>query len=185
MPIGQLQETHLTCPTCRQIVPLKYNYSFSYYTGEDQKYLWFTAIFFLVDFISTVYYNKPFLIIQSACIIIFPFIIRSKKDLTFFLFSYRIRFMMDYMLLVSAPLYIPGRFDRTIQDIEKYRYLHLCILVFFTSYKKPYNNPLLPYAISADVIHKDTLAAIQKQPSSRLSKLVASSLKRNKRSCKS
>jgi hypothetical protein len=172
--IWQIQENPIKCPTCRQDVPLKYNYCFSPYAGEEQYRLWISGLLLLIDFLTTVYYNKPFLFIQSTCISLFPLIIRSKKDLPFFLLSYRIRFMIDYMLLLSSKI--------NLSQIEKYRYLHLCVLIFFISYKKPYQNPFLQYAISADIVHKDTLESPQKKW---LPKLVTSSLKRNKRSCKS
>ena len=167
------EEQWLTkCPTCRQNVPLKYNYSFSYYAGEEQRYLWITAILFLADIFISLYNNQKILALESSCIVLFPFIIRSTKDVSFFLMSYRIRFMMDYFLVVSSFPYIEKRFVM----LQQYRLLHLIVLTWFTTYKKPHINPLTPFAISADVIHKDILE---------LPKRVPNPLKRNKRRSKS
>jgi hypothetical protein len=172
MPIDQSQEIPLTCPTCRQNVPLKYNYSFSYYAGEEQKYLWLTTILLFIDIFISLYNNHRILALQSTCIVLFPFILRSRRDVSFFLISYRIRFMMDYILIITSPMYIQ---ERCI-IIQKCRYFHLIILSWFTTYKKSYINPLTPFAISADVMHKDTLE---------LPKRVPNTLKRNKRRSKS
>jgi len=158
----------LSCPTCRQVVPLKYNYSFSYHTGIPQKALWLTSLVFFIESLVNLYYTQYTMIAQSSTMILFPFMLSSTRNWEYFLLCYRLRLLGEYIYVIIFPSngYI-------IQNIIYYRHFFIVYLLFqyFADIRKKRAHILEPYVISADVYNKEIM----------LAKPVPSTLKRTRR----
>ena len=158
----------LSCPTCRQVVPLTYNYSFSYHTGPPQQALWFTSLLFTIESLVNLYYTQYTMIAQSSTMILFPFMLSSTRNWEFFLLSYRLRLLGEYIYVIIFPSN-----DYNIQNIIYYRHFFIVYLLFqyFADIRKKRAHILEPYVISADVYNKEIM----------LAKPVPSTLKRTRR----
>lgn len=158
----------LICPTCRQAVPLTYNYSFSYHTGIPQKALWLTSIVFFIESMMNLYYTQYTMIVQSSTMLFFPFIFSSTRNWEYFLLSYRMLLLSEYLYLIVMPTY-----KYKIDNIIYYRYLFILYLFFqyFTEIRKSRGHLLEPYVVSADIYNKEVM----------LAKPVSSALKRTRR----
>lgn len=158
----------LICPTCRRPVPLTYNYSFSYDTGLPQKALMMTSFIFLIESMMNLYYTQYTMITQSSTIVFFPFIFSSTHNWEYFLLSYRMLLLSEYVYFIVTPAqyYI-------INNIIYYRHLFILYLFFqyFTDLRKKRAHLLEPYVISADIYNKEVL----------LAKPLARALKRTRR----
>jgi hypothetical protein len=158
----------LICPTCRQAVPLTYNYSFSYDTGIPQKALCLTSIVFFIESMMNLYYTQYTMIVQSSTMLCFPFIFSSTRNWEYFLLSYRMIFLSEYLYLIVMPTY-----KYKLDNIIYYRYLFILYLFFqyFTEIRKSRAHVLEPYVISADIYNKEVM----------LAKPVSGALKRTRR----
>lgn len=158
----------LSCPTCRQVVPLTYNYSFSYHTGIPQKALWLTSIVFFIESTLNLYYTQYIMIVQSSTMLFFPFIFSSTRNWEYFLLSYRMLLLSEYLYLIVMPTY-----KYRIDNIIYCRHLFILYLFFqyFTEIQKRRAHILEPYVISADIYNKEVM----------LAKPVSSTLKRTRR----
>jgi hypothetical protein len=158
----------LSCPTCRQVVPLTYTYSFSYDTGMPQKALCLSSLVFFIESLVNVYNSRYTIIVQSSTIILFPFILSSTRNWEYFLLSYRMLLLSEYLYLIVMPTY-----DYKIDNIIYYRYLFILYLFFqyFTDIRKKRAHLLEPYVISADIYNKEVM----------LAKPLARTLKRTRR----
>ena len=158
----------LSCPTCRQVVPLTYNYSFSYHTGIPQKALWLTSIIFFIESMMNLYYTQYTMIVQSSTMLFFPFIFSSTRNWEYFLLSYRMVLLSEYLYLIVMPTY-----KYRIDNIIYCRHLFILYLFFqyFTEIQKRRGHLLEPYVISADIYNKEVM----------LAKPVSSTLKRTRR----
>jgi hypothetical protein len=146
----------LICPTCRRPVPLTYNYSFSYDTGLPQKALMITSFIFLIESMMNIYYTQYTMITQSSTVMFFPFILSSTHNWEYFLLSYRMLLLSEYVYFIITPteFYL-------INNIICYRYLFILYLFFqyFTDIRKKRAHLLEPYVISADIYNKEVLLA--------------------------
>jgi hypothetical protein len=115
----------LSCPTCRQLVPLTYIYSFSYEVGLPQKALWITSFLFFIESTLNLYYTKYTMIVQSSTMLFFPFIFSSTRNWEYFLLSYRMILLSEYLYLIVIPTHT-YKFD----NIILYRYLFILYLFF-------------------------------------------------------
>lgn len=146
----------LSCPTCRRPVPLTYNYSFSYDTGPPQKALWLTSFIFFIESMMNLYNQRYTMIAQSSIVIFFPFILRSTHNWEYFLLSYRLRLLGEYIYVIILPSN-----EYIVQNIIYYRHLFILYLFFqyFTDIQKRRAHLLEPYVLSADIYNKEVLLA--------------------------
>jgi hypothetical protein len=146
----------LNCPTCRQVVPLTYNYGFSYYTGPPQKALWLTSFIFFIESMMNLYYTQYTMITQSSIILFFPFILSSSYNWEYFLLCYRIKLLSEYMYYIITPITLYN-----INHIIYYRNLFILYLLFqyFADIRKKRAHILEPYVISADIYNKEIMLA--------------------------
>jgi hypothetical protein len=158
----------LSCPTCRQVVPLTYTYSFSYGAGLPQKALWITSFLFFIESTMNLYYTQYTMIVQSSTMLFFPFIFSSTRNWEYFLLSYRMLLLSEYLYLILMPTH-NYKFD----NIIRYRYLFILYLFFqyFSEIRKKRAHLLEPYVLSADIYNKEVM----------LAKPVSSTLKRTRR----
>lgn len=157
-----------SCPVCRRYIPMTTNYSFSYQAGDSQKHLWHCLVVYLTEVIlctiATLQGIELVWIfpVQSAAILLCPFILSSNNTYDYFLFhsTFLISVKGVYILLIhSADTLLPGiLFLRTLS------YIHLIVLysLHFIQYQNRfyiYNvvDPFEPYAISRDILIAETL----------------------------
>ena len=156
--ISLLEEFEYYCPICRRPVPLKTNYSFSIYSGDDQRYLWFIISMISIEigltFNNRIVWMYPF---QSVGIISLPFVFPSDKALPFFL---------NHVVLhnaVNSFFAILTYYEKDSQDLffdfcRSIGGIHLftlwCMSIFYHSYQI---DPLIPYAISREVKHRNEI----------------------------
>ena len=158
------------CPTCRRITPMITNYSFSYWAGEDQKYLVhtlaacgaYTLYFTICSF--TQYTHLYSLGLQEIAILTLPFILPSWNDLSYYLFHIRFHLLSTSFVYSLAFL---GPVEKR-EPIYFYSvlvgYIHLSVLyiVFLHEWQNRPSflirqDPLNPYAISREVLHVDLI----------------------------
>jgi hypothetical protein len=146
----------LSCPTCRRPGPLTYNYSFSYDTGPPQKALWLTFFIFFTESMMNLYNQRYTIITQSSTVIFFPFIFSSTCNWEYFLLSYRMKLLSEYIYFLITPTEF-----YSINNIIYYRFLFILYLFFqyFTELRKKRAHILEPYVISADVYNKEIMLA--------------------------
>jgi len=94
------------CPTCRRVVPMKINYSFSYDSGEDQKYLWTVGYFFTGE-ACFIFIEKSLFVLtcQSGMILLIPFIISTERPLSFYLYNVHLRVLTNIVFFFFGMLH--------------------------------------------------------------------------------
>ena len=153
-----------SCPTCRRPVPFKTVYSFSYSSGEEQKFLHSTLKAFVAEIILFGFQEKTsFLPSQTLSIIVMPFIIRSNHTLPVFLRCIWVKNVCQYIFLS----FITNEISLNLVKYMGIVYVSLMYFSHFTQYMDrgiPYIvlDPLEPYAIYRELIHTDSI----RQPSS-------------------
>jgi hypothetical protein len=146
----------LICPTCRQVVPLTYNYTFSYHAGLPQKALWLTSFIFFTESMMNLYNHRYLMIAQSSTVMLFPFVFSSTYNWEYFLLSYRMKLLSEYAYFIITPTEFYN-----INNIIYYRYLFILYLFFqyISNLQKKRAHLLEPYVISADIYNKEVLLA--------------------------
>lgn len=144
----------LSCPTCRRPVPLSYTYSFSYNAGLSQKALWITSFIFFIESMMNLYNKRYTMITQSSTVIFFPFILSSTCNWEYFLLSYRIKLLSEYMYFIITPAQFYN-----INNTIYYRNLYILYLLFqyFTELRKKRAHLLEPYVLSSDIYNKEVM----------------------------
>jgi len=154
-----LQLQPLICPTCRRPVPVKTNYSFSYYAGPDQRDLWHIGIAITGETLITLYISRAQILpYQTLSIMLLPYVISSNKTMDFYIKHVKLK----YILQAIAILLSVYDTESTIPMIVFYGYwytimLHLFTYVSYVKERPVRNDPCLPFAISREIIHIDTL----------------------------
>ena len=154
------QQGMVRCPTCRRDVPMMINYSFWIEAGEDQQRLWYCLGLLLCETVMSRIFDIAIAPYQTLAILLLPFIIPSTSNMTTFIyhvyFNKSLQFVVyvytrsDYIFSLSMYILIGYLYVFLLY------YLHICIYI-----RNRYNNirvnPLLPYAISSSVIHREVL----------------------------
>lgn len=175
-----LEDFDYPCPTCRRDAPLLTNYSYSCYSGSEQKYLCFMGVIMCVEYIATL--GRPIVWIfpwQSMSMLVIPFVFYSNKTLPFFLknifFHNAMNASFAYLVFYDKESYaLFFDFCTTIG------FLQLFFVCLFSLYPFEYRiDPLSPYAISREIKYK---REITYTPSELITKTPTNSLKRNKSS---
>ena len=154
---------NLNCPACRRIIPMKINYSFDWRAGPEQYYLCQTGLLFTgevvlsISLIMSGITNAYIIPLQSVLIFCLPFIFNSPHTIFFYLNNIRIR-------SVIICVYILFHLCFLFQSIHKNplrTFYHLAIpgtlqitllLLTHLQNNSVYVNPLLPFAISRELI---------------------------------
>ena len=148
-----------SCPTCRRIVPMKTNYSFSYYAGNDQKILWNVLVMATVEGISMGFSQISWILpAQTAVILATPFVIYSNRSLSYFLHCVFSKFIMQYLIIlfvqIKMPYYSALILAQNIGGLQ----IFLIFLTHYVNYRSDglgyvWVDPYIPYAISREVLH--------------------------------
>lgn len=148
-----------SCPTCRRPVPFKTVYSFSYYSGDEQKFLHSTLKAVVTEIVLFGFQEKAsFLPVQSLIILSTPFLIRSNHTLSVFLRSIWVKNVCQYIFLSFITTEVS-------LNLVKYMGIVYIGLIYFSHYTQymdraiPYivADPLEPYAIYRQIIHTDSI----------------------------
>lgn len=145
-----------SCPTCRRPVPFKTVYSFSYSSGEEQKFLQRTLKAVAAEIILFGFQGKTsFLPSQTLAILTMPFIIRSNNTLPDFLRCIWVKNVCQYIFLSFLT-------NDLSLNIVKYTGIVYIALMYFSQYTQYVDcartlDTLQPYAIYREVIHADSI----------------------------
>lgn len=148
------------CPVCRRSVPMKTNYSFSYEAGLPQQHFWNCLGIFGIETtvcsIASMIMNVPIVgvfPVQSASILVCPFVLKSNHTYTYFLFHSTI------MIFTKGVFIFLSRGDEEgLLLLRLLAYVHIFIL-YFLHYVQYQNrlygytpvDPFEPYAISREL----------------------------------
>jgi hypothetical protein len=151
-------EHPLCCPICKRKIQMKWNYCFSYFAGPYQKQLWHCAICFFFEFLYAIYYNFYSLPIFTISTLSMPFMISSPRTLRFFVNTVQLKYFIHSFYFIYVLL-----LEKNILNINLnflfyssiIQYLVVCINQM--NDKRPSVDPLIPYAISCDVIYVSLL----------------------------
>jgi hypothetical protein len=156
------------CPTCRRIVPMKTNYSFSYDAGDEQKFLWKVGYCMSAE-ILVLFMKKTLWVLpcQSILIVSMPFMLPTYQNVSFYLMNVHLRILTNGFLLITGI----AESDLLILIGS----MHIWVLIFLSLLWIRWNrDPLEPYAISREIMHR------KEDMFSLVAQAAASSLKRNK-----
>lgn len=167
--------TPIKCLVCKRDPVLKNNYSLSYHTGENQKFLWQCMGVFCLELPIGIHFKSWVIGAEGASFLLFPFVFPCTQPHIFYVLHYIFN-MSLYLLLAFIT-----DFEISAQTLIIIRSVHL-ITMFFSINCKNSVNPLLSYVISRDI----TYTRIIYLPKSDVSKTespkpVSKSLKGNKR----
>jgi hypothetical protein len=160
-----------SCPTCRRPIPMITNYSFSYWAGEDQHYLYHTLGIYSLYFLyfigaSFIQYRHFYILgLQEGVILTMPFVLSCWNDISYYLFHVRFHIVSTTFMYTVSFLEVPEKkeFLYTLVLIVGYFHLGILYLVHFQEIQnRPAylirRDPFAPYAISRELIHADSIA---------------------------
>lgn len=150
------------CPTCRRPIPMKTNYCFSYQAGIPQQHLWHSLAIFGIELsacaAATVSGTPVVWIfpVQSASILLCPFVLYSNQIYTYFLFH------STFMIFVKGIcICLCSGVDSLLPVyllLRMISYIHISIiyLLHFIQHQNRFYgyrhvDTLEPYAISRDL----------------------------------
>ena len=145
-----------SCPTCRRNVPFTTNYSFSYYAGPDQKTLWFVMICLIIETIISSSTQTFTISLQSYALMTTPFVIYSNQYMPYYIFQTLVRMYFNIFIIISQ------RHSYETIKMVGYLYIFTIYSIHFIQYRLQVHvsvEPLLPYAISREIIHVKELIA--------------------------
>ena len=174
-----------TCPTCRRTVPMNTNYSFSYYAGDDQKYLWHVAIAASLELL--IFYRADHgwsIPIQSACILSTPFVIVSNRALPYFLGLVQTKITIQVIIIyLNALLTIP--INNSYPIVSNFGFTLICLMfaqhfVDYFSRSMDYIqiDPFTPYIISREIKHAGLITKPPTHPLERNEVAIRDSLRK-------
>lgn len=153
----------LQCPVCRRNFSMKTNYSFSPFAGDEQKNLYITLCLFSFEIFYSSYYSFILLPVETFVVLCIPFMIRSGKSLDYFCGQIKAKYILQYILMLYK-MYSEG-YSFLVNPIDLYHSFFLLGIVQITVLlpcqlihaSLIQTDPLLPYAISREIIHKETV----------------------------
>lgn len=146
------------------------NYSFSYWAGEEQQYLYNTLLLSLLYSIYTIgasFIHHKYLYtlsLQQCAILTIPFVVSSWNDVSYFLFHARFHIVSSGLMYSLSFLEEEQKRDILYQYTLIVGYIHLAVL-YLVHFQELQNRPAFlvrkdpfsPYAISREVLHADSI----------------------------
>jgi hypothetical protein len=148
-----------SCPTCRRVVPMKTNYSFSYEAGNDQKMLWNILTMATVEGVSMGFTEISWILpAQTAVILATPFIIYSNRTFSYFLHCVLSKMIIQYLILLIVQIKLPYYSALVLAQNVGGLQIFLIFLTHYVNYRSgregyAWIDPYMPYAISREVLH--------------------------------
>ena len=147
-----------SCPTCRRYVPLRNNYSFSFFAGPDQKFLWFSLTIFSFEVVFALCKRMPIIPLQGLAILATPHILYSNRYQSHFLIQTLIHVYMNCVIFYYWEPVHSYELSKMIGTIQVFLLYSLHYIKYRLGFYV-YVHPLIPYVISREVIHIETLVA--------------------------
>jgi hypothetical protein len=175
--VSSFEDLPYLCPTCRRPAPLITNYSFSFYSGNDQRFLWFIATSVAIEFVVCTPYPIAYILPwQSLSIGLLPLIIHTEKTMNFYIYN-----IIFHHIFNSIFAYIAYYEQESYNDIFQFCVnvgaFQIVILIFISLLTRGAGiDPLTPYAISREIKHRKEI--FYTRPS--VTKTPANTLKGNK-----
>lgn len=153
--VGSLKEYPYKCPICRRPTPLVTNYSFSFYSGREQRYLWYSGILLILEFtVCTPYSIVWILPWESLCMALIPFAFPSEKSMQVYFYNILAHNVVDLIFAYVAFYEVESR-KEIFEFCAQFGLFHIGILLFFSHLTNDTRiDSFAAYAISREIKHR-------------------------------